>query len=145
MSKQPPKQKTLDFFLQKPKQGSSSASNAAKKPVPKTTEPSKGGKQDSSAKSATVNTKSSSSTSKGVSLNLNGAENASTKKQAVEPRQTDRSSPPLTPPAFPSSRSVASDARSNASTPPTSEIVDLDGMEEEEDEVIRPVRFPTRI
>jgi hypothetical protein len=144
MSKQPPKQKTLDFFLQKPKQGSSSASNAVKKPAPKTTEQGKGGKQDSSAKSATANIKSSSSTSKGVNFNLNSAENASMKKLAVEPRQTDRSSPPVTPPAFSSSRSVVSDARSNASTPPASEIVDLDGMEEEE-EVIRPVRFPMRV
>lgn len=145
MSKQVPKQKTLEFFLQKPKQTQSTTTSASKKSTSSTTAPSKVGKDDSSAKSASISAKSSSFVSKAAVQNVSGAGNASVKKHAIpaaaESHRIELSSSPPTPPAFSSSRSVASDARSTASTPPRSEVVDLDAMEEDEEEVYRPVRL----
>ena len=140
MSKQPPKQRTLDFFMQKPKtqgQGTSSSNPA--------------NKSSSAAAGATktgggVKTVKSNNTSNAAIAKPGAAAPAAvaSKKSLME----DIASSPL--PTFPSSRSIPSDSRSvssghsasrsRASSPPASEAPDVDMMDEDEEVVgYRPV------
>jgi hypothetical protein len=132
MSKQPPKQRTLDFFMQKKKtQGQgTSGSNPANK--------SSSGATGATKTGGGVKTAKSNNTS-------NVAPAVASKTSPME----DIASSPL--PLFPSSRSIPSDSRSvssghsvsrsRASSPPASEAPDVDMMDEEEEVVgYRPVR-----
>jgi hypothetical protein len=137
MSKQPPKQRTLEFFMQKPKtqgQGTSS-SNPANKSSSGATKT--GGGVKTAKSNNTSNAKP-------------NAAPAASKKSPME----DIASSPL--PLFPSSRSIPSDSRSvssghsasrsRASSPPASEAPDVDMMDEDEEVVgYRPVVLLLRI
>lgn len=143
MSKQAPKQKTLEFFLQKPKQTSSKSNTASKATPTAKPAPSAVKSASSGADSISRDTNTHYSAKKISKNTTNDTVVRGGERNVAESSSNDRSSSPLAPLAFSSSRSIASDAISNASsasreTPPTSEIVDLD-MEDEDEPVFRPV------
>lgn len=131
MSKQVPKQRTLDFFLQKPKtqgQGASNSKNASTNTD----------NQEKSTKATTSTTTTASGPAKSTSKPVPAAP-----KKVQDVNIDEVASSPLM--AFPSSRSIPSDersvgsahsaSRSRASSPPASEAADIDMMDEDEEEV----------
>lgn len=136
MSKQPPKQRTLEFFLQKPKtqgQGTSSSNKSSSGATGAT-------KTGGGAKT----TKSDNPSNAAIAKPKVAPAAVTSKKSPME----DIASSPL--PVFPSSRSVPSDSRSvssghsasrsRASSPPASEAPDVDMMDEDEEVIgYRPV------
>ncbi|CAG8523968.1 14803_t:CDS:10 [Acaulospora colombiana] len=144
MSKQPPKQRTLEFFLSKPKQSQSSSTQPAKSTPSAASDKSQlaaSGSKD--GKSGVSNTQSASNANvKEVSSTSSERWRTQLNSSTSVHNSKERSTSPVTPYGFSSSRSVASDARSVASnasreTPPTSEI--MDPMEEDEEEDFQPV------
>ncbi|KAG8825170.1 DNA mismatch repair protein msh6 [Serendipita sp. 401] len=149
MSKQQPKQRTLEFFMQKPKQGQQSQANSTKKV------PEKGQTAGSKPTNATA------SSSKSFEKDSDAAKRAIDDGDGIEismPKVSTSSaatrgpkelvSSPLNPFEFSSSASVASDLRSRASsdsreTPPRSEIMDLD--DEADEEVLPPKRLKRKL
>lgn len=145
MSKQQPKQRTLEFFLSKPKQGQADETankNTGSAPKPKTATNS-----TSSSTLPSSDSKDAKSLAKQPTSSSSGSNQDQKVRSSLSSRgQDDRDESPLNSFALSSSRSVASDARSRASTasretPPASEVMDLDGMEEDEEEDIRPTRL----
>jgi len=147
MSKQPPKQRTLEFFMQKPKtQGTSKAT--ANKSSETTKVVNEGVKTAKSGDYTVVGRPNKQQASTGNTGPARPIANGPSKisSTAVE----ESASSPLI--AFPSSRSIPSDGRSvsseqsagrsRASSPPASEAPDVDMMDEDEEVVAyRPVRL----
>lgn len=143
MSKQGGKQRTLDFFMKKgqsdaaPTNKSATSSSSASK-----------NKTDKTGKtSANASNNDKTSAPGKASTNQSAKQTIQTKSKPSLSDMRDLS--PVVPYGFSSSRSVASDARSTSSgasreTPPTSEIFDVDMMDEEMEEqeeiTYKPVR-----
>ncbi|KAG8830562.1 DNA mismatch repair protein msh6 [Serendipita sp. 399] len=146
MSKQQPKQRTLEFFLQKPKQGQQSQTNSTKKASEKgQIDDLKSSNASASTSTLSKNdTKGSMRSSDGVEIGISKVSTTSSSARG----QRELVSSPLTPFEFSSSASVASDQRSRASsasreTPPQSEIMDLD--DEAEDDIVPPKRLKRKL
>jgi hypothetical protein len=134
MSKQPPKQRTLEFFLPKPKTQGQGTSSSNPGPANK-----KSPGAGTGHKTAKINNPASGTDANG---SAKPKPPASSKKSPVE--DLGIASSPL--PTFPSSHSIPSDlrsissgrsgrsaSRSRASSPPASEAPDVDMMEEDEE------------
>lgn len=151
MSKQGGKQRTLDFFMKKgqsdaaPTNKSATSSSSASK--------NKTDKTGKTSANASNNDKTSAPGKASTNQSAKQTIQTKSKPSLSDMRDPDagkhRSLSPVVPYGFSSSRSVASDARSTSSgasreTPPTSEIFDVDMMDEEMEEqeeiTYKPVR-----